>query len=802
MLQLRCCFCRASALVMGLLFTPRHAPERQRHELVASVQSFMCCHGLGGQITGHGENIGRLKTLIVVADGQVLAVVLPAPTRLDFQKLSLHVCVPPAQVCLAARSDVQTMCGFPIGSVPPFGHRPPLRILVDPAGQVGEVSGGCGDPAFELKTSWAEILRSPRSEPADLTSVCLEHVTSDDSRARFEDRKGTRAGKAGNRSCCERLPRERANEPSGTSTAVYSVPTQYVASALKGMKATLSALNWTAEGSCHRMDVFDRWIFTRGSAIVRIDVYDDKLGNTWPLARSELAASFWPLQERGQRCAKGSQKGFRSMVIHDVDGFQAAVHALLYSWWAVLKRPDLEAPLASLTSCAPSASAYFGTCTWEPPTRTSAARAGSQAKSCAQEDGTLRTDDAFKDSLGHAVSPWDWLTEEGWVQGFKETPTTPVWMETGALPVTVEGLVLRCRRQARLLVFITFSECSGLPPVVQGMPLQAVVGRDFAAFSGEERAVECFKCIRQGARVRVAGYIQLNPRGTVDLAGCSSVTITDQPSLAPHPGMTDQESAQWQNKPNKTRKPDTKMRPPDQADLQKQQVLAAAPLLELRVPVTEVATPVAVAQVVAAIAFSPVAAIDCEWRPRATGHPVAVLQVALFHHVYVIDCVTLSRPALLNTDGNRRLEGFSETCPSNVTHEPPLLADGADPVSTLLLALFDSPCQPKIVLGFGPSDIPRLAQAFPSAAAALDAPSNFVDLQQRFSGRHCVGLSQVCTSILGHRLDKTEQQSDWEQRPLSDAQITYAALDSHCLLLLYEHLGDTCNAENSGRTCK
>ena len=42
--------------------------------------------------------------------------------------------------------------------------------------------------------------------------------------------------------------------------------------------------------------------------------------------------------------------------------------------------------------------------------------------------------------------------------------------------------------------------------------------------------------------------------------------------------------------------------------------------------------------------------------------------------------------------------------------------------------------------------------------------------------------------ILQRRLDKSQQCSDWGERPLKDAQILYAAADAACLLDVYDAL--------------
>eukprot|EP01134_Creolimax_fragrantissima_P002369 CFRG2369T1 len=53
------------------------------------------------------------------------------------------------------------------------------------------------------------------------------------------------------------------------------------------------------------------------------------------------------------------------------------------------------------------------------------------------------------------------------------------------------------------------------------------------------------------------------------------------------------------------------------------------------------------------------------------------------------------------------------------------------------------------------------------------------------------GLSGACNYWLGKPLDKRNQISNWEQRPLRPSQIKYAALDAHCLLSIYEFVNES-----------
>jgi ATP-dependent helicase Lhr and Lhr-like helicase len=70
---------------------------------------------------------------------------------------------------------------------------------------------------------------------------------------------------------------------------------------------------------------------------------------------------------------------------------------------------------------------------------------------------------------------------------------------------------------------------------------------------------------------------------------------------------------------------------------------------------------------------------------------------------------------------------------------------------------------------------------------------NVVDtlaLSRRIRGRQPEGhsLAAVCRRELGLRLDKTAQTSDWTQRPLTQAQLDYAALDVEILSMIHDRL--------------
>ena len=67
---------------------------------------------------------------------------------------------------------------------------------------------------------------------------------------------------------------------------------------------------------------------------------------------------------------------------------------------------------------------------------------------------------------------------------------------------------------------------------------------------------------------------------------------------------------------------------------------------------------------------------------------------------------------------------------------------------------------------------------------------------RKLEGGH--SLKAVCLRELGTALDKEEQTSDWQRRPLSLSQQSYAAMDVEILLRLYDHLSACLSAQGGG----
>ena len=157
--------------------------------------------------------------------------------------------------------------------------------------------------------------------------------------------------------------------------------------------------------------------------------------------------------------------------------------------------------------------------------------------------------------------------------------------------------------------------------------------------------------------------------------------------------------------------------------------------------------------------------LDAEWHCGKMG----LLQLATDYYVYLIDVLYFSE--------NNLLENFVN----------------------FINTLFSS--QNFLILGFSlKDDFKMLGKCL---EGKLSTPKNFLDflpakdtkfmvgLEKVISPsstnqRNVKGLSKLVLKILGVKLDKREQISNWSNRPLRDNQVIYAAIDAHCLILLYD----------------
>lgn len=115
-----------------------------------------------------GVEVGQIaKSLVFVADGVPVLVVLSGADRLDPTRLGAHLGA--AHVGRADAEAVRAATGFPIGGVSPVAHPPGLVVLVDRAVADHDVVwAAAGTPRAVFPTSFTELLEVTDAVPVDV----------------------------------------------------------------------------------------------------------------------------------------------------------------------------------------------------------------------------------------------------------------------------------------------------------------------------------------------------------------------------------------------------------------------------------------------------------------------------------------------------------------------------------------------------------------------------------------------------------------------------------------------------------
>ncbi|GAQ88741.1 hypothetical protein KFL_004550120 [Klebsormidium nitens] len=179
--------------------------------------------------------------------------------------------------------------------------------------------------------------------------------------------------------------------------------------------------------------------------------------------------------------------------------------------------------------------------------------------------------------------------------------------------------------------------------------------------------------------------------------------------------------------------------------------------------------------------------LDTEWRPERFRNEsrTSILQVALKDQVFLFDLISLCKSQCASD-----LDNLLRT----LLTSPRAIKVGTDFRGDLIklqqsypnLRCFDV-VEPYVELqAFHSSLHPRfMTPSFQSqiADATGSEKARLHNLWQSHEGKK--GLTWLVAQYLGKQLDKTECMSDWAARPLSNSQLSYAALDAHSQIDLY-----------------
>lgn len=101
-----------------------------------------------------------IKSVLFLADGEPVLVISNGLARVEWKPLADLLGVSRRRLKTAVSAEVLTITGYPVGAVPPFGHRQPIRTLVaSEVYQQTTVYGGGGEIHALMRLTTAELQR-------------------------------------------------------------------------------------------------------------------------------------------------------------------------------------------------------------------------------------------------------------------------------------------------------------------------------------------------------------------------------------------------------------------------------------------------------------------------------------------------------------------------------------------------------------------------------------------------------------------------------------------------------------------
>nr|XP_033817660.1 exonuclease mut-7 homolog [Geotrypetes seraphini] len=186
-----------------------------------------------------------------------------------------------------------------------------------------------------------------------------------------------------------------------------------------------------------------------------------------------------------------------------------------------------------------------------------------------------------------------------------------------------------------------------------------------------------------------------------------------------------------------------------------------------------------------------VVGLDMEWRPSfgTVGRPrVSLLQIAVKEHVFLLDLLKCLKEVTMDEE-EVLVTNFIQT----VFCDPGITKLGYGMAGDLYSLAFTHPALQdldKKVQGL--VDLLNVHKQLQKCKVSWTKGSRKVDAlpeeEERVVRQPEKGLSLLVYHVLGKPLDKTQQLSNWEKRPLKEEQLVYAACDAYCLLEVFEAL--------------
>jgi prolyl-tRNA editing enzyme YbaK/EbsC (Cys-tRNA(Pro) deacylase) len=113
-----------------------------------------------------------VKSLIFLADGEPLLVLVAGDQRADLKRLRAELGLSKRRLRIAPPEEVLERTGFEVGGVPPLGHHKPLRTLIDRTlGRFDTVWAAAGSANAVFPIAYEQLVAITGGEIVDLVET-------------------------------------------------------------------------------------------------------------------------------------------------------------------------------------------------------------------------------------------------------------------------------------------------------------------------------------------------------------------------------------------------------------------------------------------------------------------------------------------------------------------------------------------------------------------------------------------------------------------------------------------------------
>lgn len=119
-------------------------------------------------VNANPDQIG--KSILFLADGSPQLVIANGLNRVDYKQLADHLGLSRRRLKLAKAPEVLKITGYPVGTVPPFGHNQPIPTIIE-ANVLAqeELYAGGGEINALIRLTTAELQRILSASVISLT---------------------------------------------------------------------------------------------------------------------------------------------------------------------------------------------------------------------------------------------------------------------------------------------------------------------------------------------------------------------------------------------------------------------------------------------------------------------------------------------------------------------------------------------------------------------------------------------------------------------------------------------------------